>query len=100
MTKARFLAGSILLLGGFGLALASASAQALGDADCPGGYYFDPASRVCVPIGYTYAPEYDPNYVYAPPFYDQFYFLGDPREHRRDRDGNRRDRRERDHSRP
>jgi hypothetical protein len=44
----------------------SASAQALGDADCPGGYYFHPAYSLCIPYGYAYLP---PDYGYSPPIY-------------------------------
>jgi hypothetical protein len=65
----RLLMRSVLLCGvaGFWAAwVVSASAQALGDADCPGGYYFHPAYSLCIPYGYEYLP---PDYAYAPPVY-------------------------------
>ena len=40
MSKARSLIGSILLFGGLAVAQ-PAIAQALGDANCSGGYYFE-----------------------------------------------------------
>jgi hypothetical protein len=98
VSKARSLIGSILLFGGLAVAQ-PAIAQALGDANCPGGYYFDPAHRVCVPYGYVYTPQdysYDPGYGYgyAPPYYGQYYFFANRRDHDHDRDHDR-DRRER-----
>ena len=95
MTRARSLIRNILGGIGFGLALACpADAQALGDANCPGGYYFDPGYRVCVPMGYVYAPEdygYDPGYGYAPPYYGQYYVFIDRRHRDHDRDRHRHD---------
>lgn len=68
-----------LLLAGIGVGLALAppvSAQALGDADCPGGYYYAPGYNICVPYGY------DPSYAYAPPIYEPFgLFLDGRRNH-------------------
>jgi len=66
----------------------SASAQALGDADCPGGYYFHPDYSLCVPLGNPYPPpDYSyspPDYSYSPPIYmtplygQPYVFLGQP----------------------
>jgi hypothetical protein len=71
----------VLLLAGIGAGLALAqpvSAQALGDADCPGGYYYAPGYNICVPFGY------DPSYAYAPPVYEPFgLFLDGRRNHNR-----------------
>ncbi len=96
MRQARSLIGNFLLLSAVTIGLAAAArAQALGDADCPGGYYFDNAYRACLPYGYVYAPgdsapgyySYDPGYAYAP-YYGQ-YFVFVPR-HDRDHDRDRR----------
>jgi hypothetical protein len=86
----RLLMRRLLLCGvaGFWAAWAvPASAQALGDADCPGGYYFHPAYSQCVPYGSEYLP---PDYAYAPPVYmapygPNYLFLGGPIDHDRDR---------------
>ena len=79
---------SVLLgLAGFWAAWAvPASAQALGDADCPGGYYFHPAYSQCIPYGSEYLP---PDYAYAPPVYvtpyGPNYFFSGPIDRDRDR---------------
>jgi hypothetical protein len=76
----------LILLGiGVGLAVAQpAFAQALGDADCPGGYYYAPGYDVCFPYGYDPAYGYDPGYAYAPPLYEPFdLFLDGRRNHER-----------------
>ena len=82
--SARFFLRRVLLVAGLAVGSVHAMpalAQALGDADCPGGYYFDPAYRVCVPYGYAYVPDYDA-YTYAPPFYGPTYlFLSRPHDH-------------------
>jgi len=85
VSPGKFVLRSILVSGVaafFAAHTPSASAQALGDADCPGGYYFHPAYSLCIPYGYTYLP---PDYGYSPPiyltpFYGQPYvFLSEPR---------------------
>src|SRR5690349_11767341 len=56
----------VLLLAGIGVGLMVAqpvSAQALGDADCPGGYYYAPGYNVCFPYGYDPRYAYDPGYA-------------------------------------
>ena len=85
MSSSKFLVRSILASGVAAFVAAhslSASAQqALGDADCPGGYYFHPAYSLCIPYGSAYLP---PDYNYSPPvdvtpFYGQPYvFLSEP----------------------
>jgi hypothetical protein len=100
MGHARSLMGSVLLLGAIGAGWAAAPpalAQALGDADCPGGYYYYPAYNMCVPYGSVYAPNYAPDYGYdyPPPFYGYGpYVVIQPQ--RRDRDDRRRFDRDRD----
>ncbi len=48
----------------------SAMPQAMGDADCAGGYYYDSTYRLCGPLGFVYQPgdlAYDPaNGYYLP----------------------------------
>jgi hypothetical protein len=82
-------ARNILMIGGIAVAAANvapAHAQALGDADCPGGYYFYPAYGVCVPYGYAYVPDDYPPPIYAPqPYGPTYLFLGEGRDHDRDR---------------
>ena len=83
MRPGKFLLRSILVTGVAAFVAAhalSASAQALGDADCPGGYYFHPDYAVCVPLGTAYLP---PDYGYSPPIYAPLYgqpyvFLSEP----------------------
>jgi hypothetical protein len=73
-----------------------ASAQALGDADCPGGYSYNRAYHICVPYGWVYVPQYAPeDYGYAPPIYGPSYII--IQQH--DRDDRRRRDRDRDHDR-
>ena len=76
------------MIGGIAVAFANvapAHAQALGDADCPGGYYFYPAYGVCVPYGYAYVPDYPPP-IYAPqPYGPTYLFLDERRDHDRGR---------------
>ena len=95
MRPAKLMLRSILVSGVaayFAAQASSASAQALGDADCPGGYYFHPAYSLCIPYGSAYLP---PDYNYSPPidvtpFYGQPYvFFSEPR-HRYRRFANRR----------
>jgi hypothetical protein len=84
VSRGKLLLSSILVSSVAAFAVAhtlSASAQALGDADCPGGYYFHPAYTLCIPYGSAYLP---PDYGYSPPghvtpFYGQPYvFLSEP----------------------
>jgi hypothetical protein len=94
---------NLLYLAVVGLALPAAGpalAQALGDADCPGGYSYNRAYGICVPYGSVYVPNYyDYGNPYPPPFYGYGpYIVIQPsdrhREHRHDRDHDRdRDRR-------
>jgi hypothetical protein len=53
VTRARVLIGGALLLGAIS---GPAVAQILGDADCPGGYYYYPGYGICVPYGSVYVP--------------------------------------------
>ena len=69
MSFGKFLLRSFLVSGVAAIVAAHtlpASAQALGDADCPGGYYFHPDYSLCVPLGHPYPP---PDYSYSPPDY-------------------------------
>jgi hypothetical protein len=88
MTTGSF-ARNILMICAIAVACATAAparAQALGDADCPGGYYFYPAYGVCVPYGYAYVPDDYPPPFYGPQLYGPTYlFLSERRDHDRDR---------------
>jgi hypothetical protein len=102
VSTARSFVRNILLIGGIAALSATAapaSAQALGDADCPGGYYYYPAYRICVPYGYTYVPDYYAD-GYAPPIYGPtYFFLRERRDHDRDRGHDQRRRHDDDHHR-
>lgn len=98
VNKVRFVLRTILIVGAIGVGAAltrAADAQALGDADCPGGYYFDAAHRLCVPLGYVYTPPdygYDPGYAGAPLYDGPYYVFIQRHHHDRHRDRDDRDR--------